>query len=388
MKEVVGIKFKKPGKIYFFDPAGLKLNLQDMVIADTANGEEFAKIAMANKLMPDEKIIEPLRKVIRLANKKDIKQNEENKAKEREAFNIAIEKIKRDTADFIRINNELSKQEAYSRQYEKQIDGITQFLKSYVKDYSDEDSVGEMLRRLDKKLDEYYRAKSEYENAVSAKNDFETGTDISLFAADEDEDDNISLEDIAADMSQTDIIIENYSEQIAQCNRQLENLQIQAEECENFRQELNELESVQENEIKKERLLKLTKQIMEDSKQSFTAKYMEPVMAGFRKYFKILAGYEPDTFSMDADTKLTVMEQNMPRDIGYLSAGKQDLVGICMRMALVEAMYKDEKPFLLFDDPFVNMDDNNIKGAMKLLDEIAKDYQVIYFTCSESRIHN
>lgn len=95
MKEVVGIKFKKPGKIYFFDPAGLKLNLQDMVIAATANGEEFAKIDMANKLMPDEKIIEPLRKVIRLANKKDIKQNEENKAKEREAFNIAIEKIKK-----------------------------------------------------------------------------------------------------------------------------------------------------------------------------------------------------------------------------------------------------------------------------------------------------
>lgn len=51
-------------------------------------------------------------------------------------------------------------------------------------------------------------------------------------------------------------------------------------------------------------------------------------------------------------------------------------------------MYKEEKPFLIFDDPFVNLDDNNIKGAMKLLDEIAKNYQVIYFTCSESRIHN
>ena len=127
---------------------------------------------------------------------------------------------------------------------------------------------------------------------------------------------------------------------------------------------------------------------MEDSKQSFTAKYMEPVMAGFRKYFKILAGYEPDTFSMDADTKLTVMEQNMPRDIGYLSAGKQDLVGICMRMALVEAMYKDDGRTEEEINLDFNMDDNNIKGAMKLLDEIAKDYQVIYFTCSESRIHN
>ena len=70
------------------------------------------------------------------------------------------------------------------------------------------------------------------------------------------------------------------------------------------------------------------------------------------------------------------------------TSGKQDLVGVCMRMALVEAMYKEEKPFLIFDDPFVNLDDNNIKGAMKLLDEIAKNYQVIYFTCSESRIHN
>lgn len=93
MKEVVGIKFKKPGKIYFFDPAGLKLNLQDTVIADTANGEEFAKIAMANKLMPEEKIVEPLRKVLRVATKKDIRQNEENKEKEKEAFKIALDKI-------------------------------------------------------------------------------------------------------------------------------------------------------------------------------------------------------------------------------------------------------------------------------------------------------
>ncbi len=85
-------------------------------------------------------------------------------------------------------------------------------------------------------------------------------------------------------------------------------------------------------------------------------------MSGFRKYYTILTGCEPDAYNLDADTKLTVMEQNMPRDIGYLSAGKQDLVGVCMRMALVEAMYKEEKPFLIFDDPFVNLDDNNIRG--------------------------
>ena len=58
---------------------------------------------------------------------------------------------------------------------------------------------------------------------------------------------------------------------------------------------------------------------------------------------------------------------------------------LCMRMAYIEAMYKDEKPFIVFDDPFVNLDDNNISGAMCFLKNISKEYQVIYMTCSEGR---
>ena len=287
-----------------------------------------------------------------------------------------------------RISEEQDKQQLYRKEYDKQIEDITHFLKLYIKDFNQEESIGEILRNLDKKLDEYYRAKSEYENALAVKAGFEAETDISIFAGDESEADKVSLEELAGQMMHTDSMIEEYLQQIEQCNKQLESLQVQSDECENCRHELEELQNVQEEEKNKERLLKLTKQIMEDSKQSFTSEYMGPVMSGFRKYYTILTGCEPDAYNLDADTKLTVMEQNMPRDIGYLSAGKQDLVGVCMRMALVEAMYKEEKPFLIFDDPFVNLDDNNIKGAMKLLDEIAKNYQVIYFTCSESRIHN
>lgn len=303
-------------------------------------------------------------------------------------YDLAIERISNDISDYKRIMEEISKQDAYRKQYEQQIESIKHFLKKYIKDFAVEESIGDTLRNLDKKLDEYYRAKGEYKNALTLKADFEAQNDISMFADSDNEADKTSLEDIASDMARTDSMIEEYAQQIAQCNKQLEGLQIQADECENCRRELEELSSVQESEKNKERLLKLTKQIMEDSKQSFTSEYMGPVMAGFRKYYTILTGCEPDAYSLDADTKLTVKEYNMPRDIGYLSAGKQDLVGVCMRMALVEAMYKDEKPFLIFDDSFVNLDDNNIKGAMKLLDEIAKDYQIIYFTCSESRIHN
>lgn len=94
MKEIVGIRFKRPGKIYFFDPCNLKLKLKDNVIVDTSNGEEYAQVAIANKMIDETKIVEPLRKVIRIATKKDDKQYENNKKKEKEAYQIALDKIK------------------------------------------------------------------------------------------------------------------------------------------------------------------------------------------------------------------------------------------------------------------------------------------------------
>ncbi len=93
MKTIVGIRFKKPGKIYFFDPGNIDLQIDDCAIVDTANGVEYAEVAIANKQISEERIVEPLRKVIRKASHKDKKHYEENKKKEKEAFEIAQKKI-------------------------------------------------------------------------------------------------------------------------------------------------------------------------------------------------------------------------------------------------------------------------------------------------------
>lgn len=95
MKNIVGVRFKKPGKIYFFDPENIEVELRDHVIVDTANGEEYAEVAIANRLMPEDKIVEPLRKVIRKATLKDDRHYEENQKKEKDAIKIALEKIKK-----------------------------------------------------------------------------------------------------------------------------------------------------------------------------------------------------------------------------------------------------------------------------------------------------
>ena len=93
MKEVVGIRFKKAGKMYYFDPAGLKLEKEDGAIVETARGPEFGEVTLANRLVPTADIVPPLRPLLRLATKADIAHNEENTAKETEAFRICNEKI-------------------------------------------------------------------------------------------------------------------------------------------------------------------------------------------------------------------------------------------------------------------------------------------------------
>lgn len=99
MKNIVGVRFKKPGKIYFFDPGNLKITRQDYVIVETAQGQEYGEVAIANRSIPDEKVKAPLKKVIRIATVKDKKHHEENKQKEKEAFKICEEKIAKHKLD-------------------------------------------------------------------------------------------------------------------------------------------------------------------------------------------------------------------------------------------------------------------------------------------------
>ena len=95
MKIIIGVKFKKPGKIYFFDPGNLHINIKAKVIVETSLGEELGEVIAKKKLLPNTELNTPLKKIIRIANYKDIKHYEENKKKEAEAFKICEEKIKK-----------------------------------------------------------------------------------------------------------------------------------------------------------------------------------------------------------------------------------------------------------------------------------------------------
>ena len=99
MKNIIGVRFKKLGKIYFFNPKNLRVKKGTKVIVETVQGEEYGEVIIPNRVVRDDKIIEPLKKVIRIANYRDHKHYEECRKKEKEAFEVALKKIKEHKLD-------------------------------------------------------------------------------------------------------------------------------------------------------------------------------------------------------------------------------------------------------------------------------------------------
>ncbi len=93
MVNVIGVRFKSAGKIYYFDPAGQDLKPGDAVIVETARGLEHGSIVLGPRDVPEEQIVAPLKKVIRKASDKDMEQIAQNKGKEKEALEICAQKI-------------------------------------------------------------------------------------------------------------------------------------------------------------------------------------------------------------------------------------------------------------------------------------------------------
>ncbi|EAX48044.1 PSP1 domain protein [Thermosinus carboxydivorans Nor1] len=90
---VVGVRFKKAGKIYYFDPGGLELAKGDHVIVETARGLEYGEVVIGPRQVPEEKLVLPLKPVQRKATEQDAEKVKENRLKEKEAFKICEQKI-------------------------------------------------------------------------------------------------------------------------------------------------------------------------------------------------------------------------------------------------------------------------------------------------------
>ena len=95
MAEVIGVRFKNVGKVYYFDPDGVQMPKGSRVIVETARGVECGQVAMANRQVADGTIVKPLKKVVRAATQEDLDKLERNRKKEKEAYAVCLKKIEK-----------------------------------------------------------------------------------------------------------------------------------------------------------------------------------------------------------------------------------------------------------------------------------------------------
>ena len=227
--------------------------------------------------------------------------------------------------------------------------------------------------------------------------------------------------------------MEKLRAQIEELDARIQQLSAAQETSERRLAELYELERHAQQALEelaameqRHHLLTLVRDHLTKARNDFTKQYMDPMMDAFTKYYRILANASdealattrddttrvatpstdvravPSTdaatadhamtssqpaipFRMDADFNVHLLAEGEERNTELLSAGYRNLVELARRMAFIDAMYEEEKPFILLDDPFINLDPPKVEGGMRFLEAIARDHQVLYFTCHDSR---
>ena len=165
------------------------------------------------------------------------------------------------------------------------------------------------------------------------------------------------------------------------------------DEIRNELSELDELESrleqlgaTKSDLLEEFKILQLASEFLTKANDNLSSKYLVPMQDGLNKYLKLILKNDYIKYDVDTDLNVSFETFGKSRELDYLSKGYQEVVDLSIRFALVDSLFEKEKPFIILDDPFANMDKDKIESALKLLKEISSTYQIIYMVCHDSRI--
>lgn len=158
-----------------------------------------------------------------------------------------------------------------------------------------------------------------------------------------------------------------------------------AEEIHDLEIKLGRMEQGFEMAKKQMQINEKTRHFLEQSRNQMIAGYLQGIRQYFMKYMNMFDSQLAGRLSLDVEFNVGVDEDGMLRELDYYSQGYKDIIRLCQRLALMESLFQKEKPFIILDDPFVNLDDEMLGRAKQALDKLSKHMQVIYFTCSWTR---
>ncbi len=259
---------------------------------------------------------------------------------------------------------------------DKYTDDLTGFANRFRIDSSDYMGFLNQLKNLNQqvvKLEKEIDEKTEKFKKLSSEN---LGTDEIA---------NYNLQEIKQnlDSAREDIILVNRS--LSDKNASLSRLEEYSQSVVDYEIKKSELnEKLTEAKSEYDILLK-TIEMLKKADENMKAKFRLPLQESFNDYAKLIDEKFNKQFEVDVNMDVLVREDVGSKDTEFYSQGYKSLFEVCKRFALIKVLFDKESPFMILDDPFVNMDKDKIGGALNLLKTFAKEYQIIYFTCHESR---
>ncbi len=160
---------------------------------------------------------------------------------------------------------------------------------------------------------------------------------------------------------------------------------------ENYANSIIDLQSKREELVQKlqtyaenYKVLTATIDYLKTADENLKIKYRAPLQNSLNKYLKHITNSDLNA-QIDIDLIVSIEEKDGTKSTDYYSKGYQNLFEICKRFALTDVLFKGEKPFIILDDPFYNLDDKKIEQAINLIKSLSDEYQIIYFVCHQSR---
>lgn len=181
--------------------------------------------------------------------------------------------------------------------------------------------------------------------------------------------------------------MEELREQAAEHKRRLDRLAEQTQEIPTLEDQVRSLTDELRDAQANLETLRRTAELLSAAKEALSTRYLDGMQQYFTHYRSLIDGPSAPTAQIDTSLGISVRDGGKSRALESYSRGSRDILQFCARLALTRAMFPEgEAPFLLLDDPFVNLDEEHFSAVRTLLDQLSREFQILYFVCHAGRI--
>ena len=231
------------------------------------------------------------------------------------------------------------------------------------------------------KLNQYSYLKTSVERLVNDCDMYAVQYGVTDKPQHNDSEDEMSIKATLAELTEK---TRSLSANTALIEREVNIARAEIDKKDEYEMAKEELDELYRKHVDSLEVIRKTSLYLKEACDNITSKYLGKTKEKFEEYSKLIAGIDGD-YTLNTSFELMRIERGESHGIEAYSRGTRDLYALGLRLALIDALYENEAPFIILDDPFIALDDARLERAKSTLKMIGKSKQILYFTCSKSR---